>query len=707
MAPSDLASFLAGQTPADDMPAGSTGAPEPAAAAPAAPSGVAQAGAQTPKILLNERFEIDPGRPISELDHAGADAFVVRRTDAGTAELFAYVARSGLPARHDFLMAMRAIDHASVLTLISHGIAYWPADGFERLIVIYERPARRLVPALGEKVTPMREDEVIRALVRPVTSALEELNRLRIVHGAINPTNLLVGPGDSQPLLLGDCVTTPTGYIQPVAFETIGRAMASPQGRGIATHEDDLYALGVSIVYMLLGRLPDGERDDPSLITAKIESGSFSALVGDETLPQTITEPVRGLLLDDPGKRWTLDDLQTWLGGRRQSPRRAEIIGRLQRPVTFKDHEYHNVRSLAAAMATDTATADSYIEDGTLEGNLARAANDDDLQGRIEEAKRTATLGRGGPLSERRVARVLMALDPQAPIRYRGQSVMPEGVGSALAHAFATGQGMQELGEIIAAQLPMAWISFQYARDESVVPLIRQFDTLSGFVGESVLGYGIERCLYELDSSIPCGGPLTLGRHILDATAFLLALESISARSDRPQEPIDRHAAAFLMSRHARLIHEPVMVLSGDALPYQRCAALVKLYDILQRRASVPRLPGLCRWLASLAEPAIEQYHSRSLRDRLKANLNKVWKSGEIHNLTAFIGNNQLSERDDGGFRAATMAHAQATRSIAARRRELERKADIAGAQGRQAAAIIASLLSVMMAVGAVLMTVF
>lgn len=91
----------------------------------------------------------------------------------------------------------------------------------------------------------------------------------------------------------------------------------------------------------------------------------------------------------------------------------------------------------------------------------------------------------------------------------------------------------------------------------------------------------------------------------------------------------------------------------------------------------------------------------------LKADIDKVWKSGSIHDLKAFIGNTQLAERDGDGFRAATAAHAHAQRSILARRRELERKAEIAAAQGRQAAAIVASLLSVMMAVGAVILTVF
>ncbi len=696
MAPSDLASFLAGEAPGDG----------PAATQAASASG-APGAAGSAKVILNDRYEIDPAQPLPELGHVAADAYPAKRLDGGgTVGLCALVARSGLPARTDILPALRAIEHISVINLIAHGIAFWPPDGEERLILIYERPAAPLRADLSGSVAPMREDEVIRVLVQPVAAALEELKRLRVVHGAINPTNLFLSARDDQPLMVGDCLSAPTGFIQPAAFETIGRAMADPEARGIATPADDLYALGVSMVAMLLGRpLGDG-LDDRAMIAAKIEMGSYAAVVGDANLPQHITEPVRGLLIDDPNQRLTLDDLQTWLGGRRQSPRRAEIVGRLQRPIRFKDQDFTNVRLLAVAMAQDPVAADSFIDGGGLEAGLARVTDDEDLLGRIAEAKRSATIGRAGSLGDRRVARVLMALDPQAPIRYRGRAVMPEGIGAALAGAQASGRGLQELAEIIAVQLPMAWYGSQGTTDESVIPLVRQFDMLSGFVGESVLGYGVERCVYDLDASTPCAGPFTERRYILDATALLRAIESIAGQPDRPMEPIDRHVAAFLMSRHARLIHAAITDLSGDAPPEKRCAALVDLYDVIQRRTSIDKLPKLCQWLAGLAESSVERFHSRSLRNRLKAALKTAWKSGKVHDLKPLIANANLNDRDGGGFRAATAAHAQAKRAIAARRRELDRKAYIAGVQGRQAAAIVASLLSVLMAVGTVIMTV-
>ena len=130
MAPSDLASFLAGETPADGPPAPDGPAAEPMASASAARGRTATG---MPKVVLNDRYEIDTAQPLPDLAHAGAHAFAARKIDGGgTVQLFALVARSGLPARTDILPALRAIEHVRVMNLLAHGVAYWPPDGVER-----------------------------------------------------------------------------------------------------------------------------------------------------------------------------------------------------------------------------------------------------------------------------------------------------------------------------------------------------------------------------------------------------------------------------------------------------------------------------------------------------------------------------------------------------------------------------------------------
>ncbi|NNG02824.1 MAG: serine/threonine protein kinase, partial [Inquilinus sp.] len=546
----------------------------------------------------------------------------------------------------------------------------------------------------------------IRKIIAPVAAALRELKNRRAVHGTVNPTTLFAPHTEGGGLQLGECVTTPPGYLQPVAFEPLGRAMASPAGRGTVAIGDDLYALGVTAMFMLFGRMPGGSLDDARLIETKIELGSYAALVGGNQLPQAITEPLRGLLLDDPAHRWSLDDLEQWLTGRRQTPRRAEIAGRTARRIPFAGKDYKNLRLLAMAMAKDTAAADEVIQDGTLEDWLGRNSGDDGIAHRVEEAKRSASVGKGGVLAERRVSRVLMVLDPQAPVRYRGLAVTAEGIGGALAEAFATGRATQELAEIIAAQLPMAWVNAQQAADPRFAAMAGQFDLLSGFVGETSLGYGAERCLYELSPSMPCAGPLLRGRVILDASDLLRALEDIAGGAERPKEPMDRHIAAFLMAHQARLIRGPMSLLAEASTLHERCIATIAVFEIVQRRLDLPPLPQLCRWLAELAGPAIAAYHSRSLRDGLGGQLGRVWKTGLLQALGGVVNNHALAGRDRDGFLNAQAAHRQAGRIIALRRGELRRRRELSVVAGRQAASIIASLLSVVAVSGAIVMAV-
>src|SRR3546814_81588 len=167
-----------------------------------------------------------------------------------------------------------------------------------------------------------------------------ELKARRIFHGTINPTNLFLNePGGGSAVQLGECVTAPAGYNQPALFETIERGMAMPSGRGNGAVADDLYALGATILYLLQGHSPLAGLDDRSIVAAKIEKGSFAAMSGEARLPVGLMEPLRGLLMDDPQQRWTIEDLDLWVSGRRLSPKQAQPPKRAPRPLAFASSE--------------------------------------------------------------------------------------------------------------------------------------------------------------------------------------------------------------------------------------------------------------------------------------------------------------------------------------------------------------------------------
>ena len=87
-------------------------------------------------------------------------------------------------------------------------------------------------------------------------------------------------------------MTAPPAYDQPESYETIESAMCSPIGRGSGGTAEDLYSLGVTLLTLLLGYDPIGERSQQTLLEQKIEMGSYTALVGQARVPISVMEAI-------------------------------------------------------------------------------------------------------------------------------------------------------------------------------------------------------------------------------------------------------------------------------------------------------------------------------------------------------------------------------------------------------------------------------
>ena len=373
--------------------------------------------------------------------------------DAGS-DLVAIVCNSGLPVRLDVVTAMRSIEHPSVLRLADSGVIAW-VDGMRYAAFAYHRPtAPRFMRIIDETHPPMSEDAFNRHFLHPLVGVLAEFMRTGIVHGAIRPTNLFWRYGSTSRPQLGECLSAPAGLGQPVLFETIERGMTMPLGRGAGSHADDCYALGVTTALMVLGHNPLKGIDDRAIIQTKMEQGTFNALIGHHRLSPHHIELLRGLLTDDAHQRWSAADIEQWLGGRRSTPKSSDTGRRAMRYIEFAGKEFWQVAPLAKALAENVSDAAHVIESGMLDKWLRRSLNDEDRADDVADAVASAKeSGKTANYEEQLVARACIALDPAAPIRYRGLAVMPGGIAGMLAHAVATGGNVGVLAEIISSQL--------------------------------------------------------------------------------------------------------------------------------------------------------------------------------------------------------------------------------------------------------------
>lgn len=659
-------------------------------------------------VKLGERYEILPSSPIPALNAVGGHAYAARSGRDKRGEPFAIVCHAATLPRVDVASTVSSFDNQVHMRLLDWGVVDWPADRGRRYALVFERPAgRRLMNSINETAEPIAEDHLTRQIIHPLVSGLKELSSRGVVHGAIRPNNLFYRDLASGGLMLGECVSAPPGFGQPVLLETVERGMASPAGRGNGSIADDLYSLGVTLLILLLGRNPVAHLDDEAVLQAKIERGSYPALVGQMRLPLAINEVVRGLLVDDPKQRWSLQDLDLWVAGRRLSPKQPQVSRRAARPLEFQGQDYWHCRTLGRAFAKHVVPASAVIESGELDKWLRRSMGDDARAEAVANAIQTAGTGKGGTMSERLVSRVCMALDPTAPIRYRSRAMMPDGVGGMLADAFMRGESPQPVAEVMAAQLPMFWVNVQSDFKPEFVPMVQNFDQVRSFLDRTAFGLGVERVLYEMNPTMPCLGPMVAKQLPTTPGELLRALDWVGSGGERYKDPIDRHVAAFLAVRHKRTDELLYTQLGSSVEPLRRVIAMLQILAEVQARTGVDSLTHLAGWMVALLEPAFRRFHSRPQQELVRKQADSAMHSGRLGELLKIVDDPDALRRDKLEFEAAQIAYREADAEINKLRQTIGDRTSIIETSGRQVAAIASSLLSTVLVAGIILLFAF
>ena len=154
-------------------------------------------------------------------------------------------------------------------------------------------------------------------------------------------------------------------------------------GEGSAA--DDVYALGVTILWCVLGGAVPGWADEPALLKRKLGMGSLAALAGTARLSPGLTDLLRGMLAEDPDHRpaaaLLLDVEQA--RSRRVATRPA---ARAQRPIEIAGMQIWFPRELAWALGASPDQAAMLLRQGAIGAWLRRVLGDAPLAVRVDEA---------------------------------------------------------------------------------------------------------------------------------------------------------------------------------------------------------------------------------------------------------------------------------------------------------------------------------
>jgi len=657
------------------------------------------------KVRPGSAFEILADQKIDELRQPYAPAFAAACAERQNESFFALVSDQTLPPRYELVEKLAAMRLDYVLTPVGWGLVDLPGLPPGSFATVFERPrGARVANNLTEPMTPLTADEILRGVLPPLVRTLHAFSDARITHRGIRPTNLFFH-GAKREVMLGDAVSAPPGYAQPDSFESIEGAMAMPHCRGAGTPADDLYALGVTLVYLLLGRDQTAGLDPRELLRAKIERGSFMTIIGQSRLPPELIEILRGLLADDVMERWTIEDVETWMEGRRLKPRQQNPSGIIAtRPFDFGGRGSYTARAVAHTFAADPAAAARAIRSTDFEIWLQRSLADEKRSVAVAAVRAdSGELRTNAGQDLRLTARTCIALDPLAPIRYGDFAIAIDSFGNALLAAFNGRGSLQTIGEVLTARLPQFWMAAQSNLRPELLAMnvAKPFDAMRRLAEDSRLGFGLERVLYELNPMLHCLSPLVQSDHVVDAADLLDALERAAERGAIGDTLLDRHLAAFVAARTRQLARDALDFLSGS--PRQRALGTLAILAHLQGAHGPATLPALGKFIAAQAATLVDMFHSRERRTRLLAEVNKLAGRGSLSDLFWLLNGSTERSRDIEGFAAARNEYASIERALAVLRRgELTRPAE-AAELGGSAGVISAAFLGILVAFVAVL----
>ncbi len=191
--------------------------------------------------------------------------------------------------------AARALKHTNLIAIFEAGRG--ELDGVNLLYVVEEYAEENLGQILPERA--LTADET-RGLLPPVLQALDFVHEKGLVHGHIQPSNILA---------IGDLVKVSSDTLRAVGGTMVGETSERATGaygppEAGTSSAGDVWQLGMTLVEVLTQRLPGWHG-----------AGAIAPQVPG-TIPQPFREMAEHSLQFSPAKRWTISEIRNRLEGK-------------------------------------------------------------------------------------------------------------------------------------------------------------------------------------------------------------------------------------------------------------------------------------------------------------------------------------------------------------------------------------------------------
>ena len=600
-----------------------------------------------PSGIIASVYQVDATRPLIGAG-GGIPAFTaVDRRNPGDPMMALRVDRFA-PARPRPLQ-LPAVSIEGVLMPLAQGLGP-PIDGQPAWYVICRAPPG---PAVSAALHPWPENALIDLVMKPIALALEQLQTRGVTHRGIRANNVFQGD-PRHPVTLGAAWAAPPAMHQPGVFEAVPMAVCHPTTRGDGRTADDVYALGVLMLTLALGRQPMEGLDNSTIMHRKCELGDFTAMAGVERLSPLLNDLIRAMVAEDPDHRPSPTLLRDPAAarGRRVG---ARPPSRAQRSFKLGESTVWNSRTLALSMALHPDEAVAAILTGTMAYWLRRGLGDSNLAVKLEEMVRHVGPDLATDKENGRAMLLMRAIteaDVLMPLCWLGLAISHDGLGPALATNPRTEADMhRKLRDIVMSEAQGMYASLREDRAPAATPRLeaRQRRSILQISGPSG---GLPRLSYTLNPQSPCVSNLLDGRWIANIRELAPALDAIAAASPGA-DLLEPQIAAFIGARSERLLDQEVKALTTDGEGVPRTLQALHLLSELQSHFHPGPLPGLTSWIAARAKPLIERWQNRERRAAVEEQLKILVAQGVLRPILTLLEDRNAQAVDSEGLRAA------------------------------------------------------
>ena len=607
---------------------------------------------------LNGRYRIDLSARLTFLDKGQNLAYKTIDVENPGVEFFAMVSNPFVPYRLDFAEAVMTTHIPGLIDLRAHGPARFGETDI-RYVFIFEMPDGGLV--FNRADGPLDERIVLSKIVPQLIETLGILEKLKIPHRGIRADNLFYNDVARSNVVLGESITTPAGSDQFAVYEPIESANAHAFARGVGKSASDVYAMGVLIVHLLLGRLPVENLTTEQIFTSKLDRGSYTLLTSDISLSSRMQLLLKGLLHDDPARRWDMELLSKW---REIMHDRAKMgSGDRQVPGTIivAGHAYDSPKLLANALAAVPKEACELLKSGKLAAWVKNSLRDNDTAERLAGIQFTTRKSSRGQIRSEltATAQISNMLSPTGAIRYRDLAFSKDGLPSLLAYALQNDDATMKtsMGELLESGLLLELLGDvvgEQGQRRIGVLLQSKLSDCAGFMkNKDRVGFGLERCFYELNPMAACLSPSLLGSHVTTMAQFMKVVEKKLTTPGNQINPFDRHCAAFIAAKASGQGKSFRQIGLGKPGSAEHSAGLLNMFGRLQNIYHPGPLPGFCIWIDSLLKPLIANLKSELRRAFVMKRFEVARKSGNMGTILLAIDIQRQTKKDKKEFHQA------------------------------------------------------